>query len=110
MTILRKQLWACTGVGWAPGEAMDYLHPSSLSLSTFWVNPALLCSPDQSSARQLNEANELDKNGILASVMIQFPKVSDAVSHFKITGFQDKAGGQISHQCKNVGICSLLYC
>jgi len=74
---------------------MECLHPWSLPPSTFLVDLALLCSPDQSSAQLINGANELDKNRILASVLIQFPKVSDAVSHCKITGFQDKAGGRI---------------
>lgn len=60
---------------------------------TFWVNPALLYNPDQSAAQQISRANELDRNQILASVMIQFPEVSGAVSHFKITGVQNKAGG-----------------
>lgn len=93
MATPRKQLWACVGRGWAPGDAMEHQGPRSLSPSTLWVNLALPCSPEQSAAQQINRANELDKNPILASVMIQFPKVPDAVTHFKITGFQDKAGG-----------------
>lgn len=74
MAILRKQLWVSTGRGGVPGETMEYLCPSALSPSTFWVSLALLCSPDQPAAWQINGANALDKNRILASVMIQFPR------------------------------------
>lgn len=48
---------------------------SQVHSPTFWVNLALLCNPDWSAAQQINRANELDRNQILASVMIQFPKV-----------------------------------
>lgn len=93
MATLKKQLWAIRAGKGLQVRQWALCTQVHSPLPHFWVNLALPCSLDQSAARQINGANKLEKNQILASVMIEFPKVSDAVSHFKITGFQDKAGG-----------------
>lgn len=94
--------------GWAPGGVPKCTLPFHIlgEPSLPVQSRAVICSAIQ----QISAANELDKKWILASVMIQFPRVFSAVSHLKITGFTDKAGGRIWHQCKDAGICSLLYC
>lgn len=102
-----SQLWV--QVSGSMGGAMDHLHQSALSLFILWENSAFFCSPlIIYVTNKCSERTGQKSNACLGNDTI--PNVFYAVSHLKITGFMDKAGGWIWHWCKNAGIHSLLYC
>lgn len=106
------EFWTLSTMGageWKRGWVMEHLHPSALSFSILWENPAFLCSP-----LIICVTNKCSKwIGQKSNVCLgndSIPNVFYAVIHLEITGFMDKAGGWIWHWCKNAGIHSLLYC